>query len=188
MTDAAQTPARVPASTSGHVALVLGGARSGKSVEAERLVTRWADGLAVTYVATARLDGTDADLAARIARHRDRRPADWATVDAGDDLAATLRSVDGPVLLDALGPWIAAAWPDAPDPSPLVQALIERRAPTVVVSDEVGLAVHPPSEAGRWFVDAVGTMNQAVAAVADDVRLVVAGRVLHLPPSDEPSA
>ena len=67
----------------------------------------------------------------------------------------------------------------------LARALAERTGDAVVVSDEVGLAVHPVSAVGRWFVDAVGDVNQAVAAVADDVLLVVAGRVLRLPRSDD---
>ncbi|QXC59196.1 bifunctional adenosylcobinamide kinase/adenosylcobinamide-phosphate guanylyltransferase [Aquihabitans sp. G128] len=172
--------------TQPQIALVLGGARSGKSVEAERLVTEWADGGPVTYVATALLDLDDPSLADRVAAHQARRPASWTTVDAGADLAGVLRATTGPVLLDSLGPWVAAAFPEAPDPAPLVAALVERDGPTVVVSDEVGLAVHPATEAGRWFVDALGTANQAISAVADDARLVVAGRVLVLPP--HPSA
>jgi adenosyl cobinamide kinase/adenosyl cobinamide phosphate guanylyltransferase len=167
----------------GSLALVLGGARSGKSAEAERLVSALAGGGSVTYVATALLDVDDPSLAARVAAHRARRPASWTTVDAGDDLAGVLRAHPGAVLLDAVGPWVAAHHPAAPDVDGLVAALVERRGPTVVVSDEVGLAVHPATEAGRWFVDVMGTANQAIAAVADDVRLVVAGRVLVLPPA-----
>ncbi|MBA3281826.1 MAG: bifunctional adenosylcobinamide kinase/adenosylcobinamide-phosphate guanylyltransferase [Acidimicrobiia bacterium] len=167
------------------VALVLGGARSGKSVEAERLVTRWADGSAVTYVATALLDSGDDRLTERVAAHQQRRPATWATVQAGADLPAVLRATAGPVLLDSLGPWVAASFPGPPDHAALVIALNERDGDTVVVSDEVGMAVHPVSESGRWFVDSLGTVNQAVAAVAAEVRLVVAGRVLVLPPADD---
>ena len=171
--------------TIARVALVLGGARSGKSVEAERLVTRWADGSAVTYVATALLDSGDDRLTERVAAHQQRRPATWATVQAGADLPAVLRATAGPVLLDSLGPWVAASFPEPPDPAALVIALNERDGDTVVVSDEVGMAVHPVSESGRWFVDSLGTVNQAVAAVAAEVRLVVAGRVLVLPPADD---
>ncbi|HEX2577111.1 MAG TPA: bifunctional adenosylcobinamide kinase/adenosylcobinamide-phosphate guanylyltransferase [Aquihabitans sp.] len=170
---------------SGRVALVLGGARSGKSVEAERLVATWAAGEQVTYVATALLDGDDPSLAERVAAHRARRPSGWATVDAGSDLPGTLRATVGPVLLDSLGPWVAAAHPGSPATAELVAALAERDGDTVVVSDEVGLAVHPVSAAGRWFVDELGALNQAVAAAADDVRLVVAGRVLVLPAPDD---
>jgi adenosyl cobinamide kinase/adenosyl cobinamide phosphate guanylyltransferase len=166
--------------TTDRLALVLGGTRSGKSTAAERLVTTWAGGGPVTYVATALLDTDDASLAARVAAHRRRRPSTWSTVDAGADLAGVLSATEGTVLLDALGPWVAAGHPDDPDVTSLVEALRGRRGPTVVVSEEVGLAVHPPTEAGRWFVDAVGTVNQAVAAVADPVWLVVAGRVLPL--------
>ena len=166
---------------SGRVALVLGGARSGKSAVAEALIDRWAAGGAVTYVATARLDGTDPNLAARVELHRARRPDHWTTIDTDADLAQLLRGLGGPVLLDALGPWVAAGHPARPDVEGLVAALVTRSGDTVVVSDEVGLSVHPPSEAGRWFVDAMGTANQAIAAVADDVRLVVAGRTLALP-------
>jgi len=180
---------------SGRLALVLGGTRSGKSREAERLVARWAGGAPVTYLATATPDG-DEVLAARVAAHRARRPVDWTTVDAGPDLAATLRSLAGPVLLDALGPWVAgSAFLASPTldgldaaVAALVGALVERSGDTVVVSEEVGLAVHPPTAVGRRFVDAVGTLNQAVAAVADDVRLVVAGRALVLPPADPDEA
>ena len=164
----------------GATTLVLGGTRSGKSAVAERL----AAGLAgpdttVTYVATAMV-GEDTSMAERVAAHRSRRPASWTTVDAGGDLPALLRSLDGVVLLDALGPWVA--WlGDSPVPvDDLCAALVERAGETVVVSEEVGLSVHPPTAAGRAFVDALGSLNQSVAAVADDAWLVVAGRVLAL--------
>ncbi len=68
----------------------------------------------------------------------------------------------------------------APDTAGLCGALTERLGDTVVVSDEVGLGVHPTSEAGRRFRDALGLVNQAVAACADKVLLVIAGRVVPL--------
>ena len=163
------------------IVLVLGGARSGKSAEAERVVTTLAGSRVITYVATALLDTEDPSLAERVAAHRARRPPTWLTVDAGSNLPAVLRAATGPVLLDSLGPWVAGGHPSPPDAAALVAAITERDGDTVVVSDEVGLAVHPTSESGRWFVDAVGMLNQAVAAVAGEVRLVVAGRVLVLP-------
>lgn len=175
-----------PTPTSGdRLALVLGGTRSGKSAVAEHLVASWADGGPVTYVATALLDTGDASLTVRVEAHRRRRPSTWSTIDAGTDLPGVLAATDGPVLLDALGPWVAAGHPDQPEVAALVDALVGRRGPTVVVSEEVGLAVHPPTEAGRWFVDALGTVNQAVAAIADPVWLVVAGRVLPLARSED---
>lgn len=170
----------------GTTTLVLGGTRSGKSAVAEQLAARLAGGPAgeVTYVATA-VVGEDTDLAGRVAAHRARRPASWSTVDAGDDLPAVLRSIDGVVLLDALGPWLA--WlGDATIPiDELCAALRERSDATIVVSEEVGLSVHPPTAAGRAFVDGLGSLNQAVASVADDAWLVIAGRVLPLITADD---
>ena len=158
------------------ITLVLGGARSGKSEVAERLAAQLPAPL--TYVATG--IATDDDMAARIAAHRARRPASWATVEAGADLAAALRATAGSVLVDALGTWVAASPELTVDVDDLCRALAERSGDAVLVSDEVGLGVHPPTEVGRRFRDVLGTVNQAVAAVADDVVLVVAGRVLPL--------
>jgi len=162
------------------ITLVLGGARSGKSEVAERLVAQLPP--PVTYIATARLADDD-DLAARVAVHRDRRPSEWKTIEADLDLAATLRDADaGTVLLDALGSWVARHADFLVDTDALLTALTRRSGDTVVVSEEVGLGVHPSTEAGRRFRDALGTVNRAVADVADDVLLVVAGRVLPLDP------
>ena len=161
------------------ITLVLGGARSGKSAVAERLAVR--AGSAVTYVATADA-GEDPDFAARIARHRDRRPAGWETIEAGRDVVDALRSVDGTVLLDALGPWVAHHAGFAIDCGALVDTLRDRDGDTIVVSEEVGLGVHPSTEVGRHFRDALGDVNRRVAAIADEVLLVVAGRVLPLDP------
>jgi adenosylcobinamide kinase / adenosylcobinamide-phosphate guanylyltransferase len=159
------------------IALLLGGARSGKSRHAERLAASLPE--PVTYVATACVEG-DADLAARVAEHRARRPTSWTTAEAGRDLPGVLRATGGTVLLDALGPWLAAAPDLAVDADALCAALTERAGDTVVVSEEVGLGVHPATAAGRRFRDALGELNQAVAALADDVVLVVAGRALRL--------
>lgn len=161
------------------ITLVLGGARSGKSAVAERLAAR--AGPAVTYLATATV--TDADMAARVERHRARRPAAWPTVEAGADLPAHLGVLDGPVLVDSLGTWVASHAALDPDVGALVEALrarTARSAPTVLVSDEVGLGVHPTTPVGRRFRDVLGDVNRAVADVADEVLLVVAGRVLRL--------
>ena len=161
------------------ITLVLGGARSGKSEVAERIAARLAG--PVTYLATL-VPSDDPDLAERIEAHRARRPTGWRTVEAGPELPALLRSVPGPVLVDALGPWVAASPGMIVDARALCAALTGRAADTVVVSEEVGLGVHPASEDGRRFRDAVGALNQAVAAVADEVLFVVAGRILPLGP------
>jgi adenosyl cobinamide kinase/adenosyl cobinamide phosphate guanylyltransferase len=160
------------------ITLILGGARSGKSVYAERLMEHQPS--PVVYVATLQV-GDDADLATRVERHRQRRPAGWRTVEAGLDLAQVLRATSGSVLLDSLGPWVAAHGEGVTvDAAALCRALVERAGDTVVVSEEVGMGVHPSSEVGRHFRDALGSLNQAVAAVADQVTLIVAGRALRL--------
>ncbi|MEM9713404.1 MAG: bifunctional adenosylcobinamide kinase/adenosylcobinamide-phosphate guanylyltransferase [Actinomycetota bacterium] len=164
------------------ITLVLGGASSGKSAAAERLAADAGDH--VTYLATALLDPTDADHAARIERHRARRPASWAVREVGADLASALDATSGPVLVDSLGTWITAHPDLEPDIGVLIASLRSRRAPTVLVSEEVGLSVHPPTELGRRFQEAVGAVNLAVSAVADRALLVVAGRVLELPDVD----
>lgn len=160
----------------GRVTLVLGGARSGKSEVAERLA-----GEHVTYVATGAPAGDDdADWAQRVARHRARRPSTWQTVEAGADLAACLRTAAGTALVDSLGTWVARAEGFAVDVAALHDAMVARNGDTVLVSDEVGLGVHPSTETGRRFRDALGEVNRLVAKDADEVLLVVAGRTLTL--------
>ena len=157
------------------ITLVLGGARSGKSDVAERLV---GDG-PVTYIATGA--ATDEAMAARIAAHRARRPSTWRTVEEnGAALPGVLADLVGPVLVDSLTTWLAAAPDFAVDHEDLCTSLAKRDGDTVIVSDEVGLGVHPSTEAGNRFRDALGIVNQQVAAAADDVLLVVAGRTLRL--------
>ena len=133
----------------------------------------------MTYVATMVL-GDDRDLAARVALHRQRRPPAWATIEAGPQLADSLRALAGTALVDSLGSWLSAQPSLAVDAGALCSALVERRGDSVVVSDEVGLGVHPSTSVGRQFRDALGSLNQAVSAVADRTYLVVAGRMLPL--------
>ena len=161
------------------ITLVLGGARSGKSVVAEALAAR--SPAPITYVATIPADPADGDLQARIDSHRARRPGGWATVEVGPAaLAAVLRTTTGTVLVDSLGGWVAGASDLAVDVDHLGDALTTRHGDSVVVSEEVGMGVHPSSEVGRRFRDVLGEVNQGVAAIADRVLLVVAGRVLPL--------
>lgn len=169
------------------IALVLGGTRSGKSEIAERWVQHLAGSEPVHYLATARVDPEDTTMAARIAAHRQRRSDRWVTVECGDPgrLVSALDRSDGPVLVDSVGTWVAGHDED-PDHDLLVACLRRRRGDTVLVSDEVGLAVHAPSEIGRRFVDRLGRTNRAIAEVADHVVLVVAGRVLELPEEWQP--
>lgn len=164
------------------ITLVLGGARSGKSGVAERLASRLPG--PVTYVATARVDGSDADHVARVAAHQARRDPAWTTVEAaGPALAEVLVATQGSVLVDSLGTWVTSHDDLVVDVGRLCDALRARQGDTVIVSEEVGLGVHPSSPLGRRFRDALGAVNVAVATVADAALLVVAGRVL---PLDQP--
>jgi adenosylcobinamide kinase / adenosylcobinamide-phosphate guanylyltransferase len=124
-------------------------------------------------------------LLARIAAHRARRPSHWNTVECGAGLVGAVREHEGALLIDSLGSWVAASPDFAVDVDGLVDALRSRSAPAIIVSEEVGLSVHAPTESGRRFGDVLGALNVAVAAGADEVLLVVAGRVLHLEPLDE---
>jgi adenosyl cobinamide kinase/adenosyl cobinamide phosphate guanylyltransferase len=176
------------------LSLVLGGARSGKSEVGERLADRLARTssgrcCAVTYVATAVVGRGDDDFDERIALHRARRPPDWVTVEVaeGESLTPVL-ATGGVALVDSLGTWVAGHAGFVVDLEDLLQTLQRRRAagaPTVLVSDETGLGVHPGTPLGLAFRDALGTLNRRLADVADDVRFVVAGRVLVMP-SEEP--
>jgi adenosyl cobinamide kinase/adenosyl cobinamide phosphate guanylyltransferase len=160
------------------ITLVLGGARSGKSEVGETV----AAGLPgpVTYVATTVV--ADADMAERVEVHRARRPDTWSTVEVGQgqDLGAVLRPLPGAALVDSLGAWLAGVPSFAVDGERLCADIASRPGDAVVVSDEVGLGVHPSTEMGRQFRDELGALNQLVAGAADEVLLVVAGRVLPL--------
>jgi adenosylcobinamide kinase/adenosylcobinamide-phosphate guanylyltransferase len=157
--------------------LVLGGARSGKSAEAERLVTAlpapW------TYIATAQ--AFDAEMEERIALHRTRRGKGWRTLEAPLDLARALSgSPSGqPVLVDCLTLWLTnhmlAGHDLEAECARLETILAAPTGPWFVVSNEVGLGIVPENALARRFRDAAGRLNQRVAALADHVILMVAG-------------
>lgn len=175
--------------------LILGGARSGKSREAERRAA--ASGLAVSVIATA--EAGDAEMAARIRRHRAERPAHWRTVEAPLELAAALRAEAAPqriVVVDCLTLWLsnllatAGELPADADASALPGLCRERDAllaclpalpgRIVLVANEVGLGLVPQNALGRLFRDEAGRLNQAVANVCDEVVFVAAGLPLLL--------
>lgn len=164
------------------ITLFLGGARSGKSDLAEARAGDLAGPQGtVTYVATIwpAAGDLDADLRQRVEAHRRRRPEAWRTVEPPYELAPVLADTRGVVLVDSLGSWLSAQPDMAADLDALVDALRSRTEPTVLVTDEVGLGVHPETALGREFRDALGTLNRRVADVAADVYLVVAGRLLR---------
>jgi adenosylcobinamide kinase / adenosylcobinamide-phosphate guanylyltransferase len=157
--------------------LVLGGARSGKSRYAEDLIAA----LRPPWVFVATAEPGDAEMTERIAAHRSRRGKNWQTVEAPHDLAAALAAVatDTPVLVDCLTLWLsnrilAEADLEA-EIAGLEAALRSRRAPVVLVSNEVGSGIVPDNELARRFRDLQGRVNQRMAARADRVVLMVAG-------------
>lgn len=168
--------------------LVLGGTRSGKSAHAEAVVA--AVGSPVVYVATAQIPGDD-EMAARIAAHKDRRPAEWATKET-DEIGRVLASnSDATVLVDDLGGWLTRrmdatlGWVDHGAPvlgemDDLVDAVAAHSGTVILVSPEVGLGVVPDTLSGRVFGDLIGTLNRRLAEVCDSAVLVVAGRALPL--------
>ena len=181
--------------------LVLRGSRSGQSAHAEQLLEGRDD---VTYLATSRVDPGDAEWATRVAAHRSRRPVGWTTLET---TAPSELVRGGAVLVDSVTTWVAAlmdetgVW-DAADTGGAhaapagdaaaalarlagrVDALVDNWVMTpahvVAVSDEVGLGVVPETRAGRLFRDTLGTVNQRLAATADEVWFVVAGLAQRL--------
>ena len=164
--------------------LVIGGARSGKSRNAEALVL--STGLEPVYVATA--TAWDAEMEARIARHRaERAGAGWHTVEAPLALVEVLRREAVPgrvVLVDCLTLWLSNVMLGGHDTeregSMLVAALPDLAAPIFFVSNEVGWGIVPDHKLGRDFRDAQGLLNQAMARACDKVLLVAAGLPLVL--------
>ena len=159
------------------ITLVIGGVRSGKSELGARLASRLGDSVTVVVPTTF---PDDPDLAARVRAHQARRPDSWATIECGAELPVALGAAAGPVLVDSLGTWVAETPGFDVDVDALLDALATRAGATVLVTEEVGLSVHAPTEAGRRFADALGALNAAVAAVADEALLTVAGRVVPL--------
>ena len=174
--------------------LVLGGARSGKSAHAEGLVR--ASGLAMRYLATG--EAGDAEMAERIAHHRDRRGPGWTTREEPLALVEALREEAGSdraVLVDCLTLWLSNLFFAERDldaeTARLCEALAGLPGPTVLVSNEVGMGLVPETPLGRRFRDAQGRLNQAVAATVPSVLFVAAGLPLvlksdvsHRPASD----
>ena len=176
-----------------HRVLVLGGARSGKSVTAERML---AARDRVDYVATgARPDDSDPEWAARVRLHQQRRPAHWATLETRDlerVLAApdlTAQQLATPVLVDCLSTWLAGVmdecglWSAAPGAGKALAARVDglldawraTRRTVVAVSNEVGSGVVPGTASGVRYRDELGLLNTRIAAQCQQVWLCTAG-------------
>jgi adenosylcobinamide kinase/adenosylcobinamide-phosphate guanylyltransferase len=163
--------------------LVLGGARSGKSRHAERLVL--GSGLAPVHVATA--EALDAEMAKRIAEHRARRGTSWRTIEEPLDLVGTLHRECDPghaILVDCLTLWLTnlmvAGRPVRAEMARLIELLPSLPGTLVLVSNEVGLGVVPTDAMARAFIDDAGWLHQRIAEQADVVVFMAAGLPLHL--------
>ncbi len=175
--------------------LVLGGVRAGKSSYAQRLA---ASGQRVLFAATA--EAGDEEMKARIEAHRESRPAGWDTLEEPIDLAGALKpllpSYDT-ILLDCLTLWVSNLLLKDPDLDsarrdvlPEAERLLElyrsAGASWIIVSNEVGLGVMPPTELGRVYADELGRLNRLVAENADDVYFMAAGLPLQLKDGGSP--
>ncbi|WP_040162152.1 bifunctional adenosylcobinamide kinase/adenosylcobinamide-phosphate guanylyltransferase [Nigerium massiliense] len=173
--------------------LVTGGVRSGKSRHAEERCAALSPVLYLTpgYPAD---PATDPEWAARVQAHQRRRPAAWTTVETVD-LASALASADRPVLIDCLGTWLTRSidgWDGWERPAETWRPLFDEALtaltdawsglehPAVAVTNEVGWGVVPATPSGRLFADLLGTVNQAIGRLSDEVVLCVAGRTLLL--------
>ena len=169
--------------TSPGAVLVLGGARSGKSAFAERLVAE--TGLSRHYIATGR--AWDDEMRARIAKHRDDRGNGWETHEEPLALAARIADVarkDRAVLIDCLTLWVTNLLLSGRDigaaAEELTAAMARARGPLILVSNEVGWGIVPENALARRFRDEAGFVNQRIAAAVHEVQLIAAGLPLRL--------
>jgi adenosylcobinamide kinase/adenosylcobinamide-phosphate guanylyltransferase len=160
--------------------LILGGVRSGKSRYAEEVARR--SGASVTVIVTA--TAGDEEMAARIAAHRARRPAEWRLLEAPLELGRAIAQASTPetvVIVDCLTLWLSnvLALNDAEalgrEREALREALAPASGPILLVSNEVGLGIVPVNELARRFIDEAGLLHQQLAQLCDQVVWMVAG-------------
>ncbi len=170
--------------------LVLGGARSGKSGYAQSL----AEGAAAERLYLATAEAGDAEMAARIARHRAERGAGWSTREEPLGLAEALGAEARPgraVLVDCLTLWISnlmfAGREAEAEIARLAQVILTLEGPVVIVSNEVGFGLVPETRLGRDFRDAQGWANREIARACDAVVLLAAGLPTLLKPAAPPA-
>lgn len=180
---------------------ITGGVRAGKSRFARDEAARLAgDSGRVIFVATAGDPGADTDMARRIARHRAERPAHWRTLESStalDEAVRTAARESDVILVDCLTLWVSGILAKIGDLESsqageraevavhealdrLVIAIGEVDAAVIVVTNEVGSGIAPPTRLGNVFADLLGEVNRAVAASSDSAYLVTAGMPLRL--------
>jgi adenosyl cobinamide kinase/adenosyl cobinamide phosphate guanylyltransferase len=164
----------------GELTFITGPTRSGKSQRAVDQAKLWGD--RVVFVATYRNDPHDGEMAERVRRHREQRPA-WRTLEAPLDVAASLARMEprpSGVILDCLTLWASARFSDTEEAiiaewSTQVTAFKAASWPTIIVSNELGWSLVPPDSQSRRFRDLAGSLAQTTAAAAEHAWLMVAG-------------
>jgi adenosylcobinamide kinase / adenosylcobinamide-phosphate guanylyltransferase len=166
----------------GRLTLVLGGARSGKSRHAQ--VLAMATPPPWIYIATA--EALDDEMRERIAKHRSSRGDRWSTIEEPIELARALSQApaDAPLVVDCITLWLSNLMLGNHDAEAAVarftKSLDGRRAPTILVSSEVGAGIVPDTALGRAFRDQAGLINQHLAVIAHTVLFMVAGLAIPL--------
>ncbi|HEV2952578.1 MAG TPA: bifunctional adenosylcobinamide kinase/adenosylcobinamide-phosphate guanylyltransferase [Candidatus Dormibacteraeota bacterium] len=151
--------------------LVLGGISSGKSAYAARLAGTYGE---VTVMATG--SSSDPEMEARIEAHRRERPSDWRVIEECHDVSGKAQGVPGCLLIDSVDSWLAARMAAGTEAGMAEElSLLAADRNLIAVSSEVGMALVPLHPLGRAFTDALGHLNQQLAAASDRVYLVVAG-------------
>lgn len=158
------------------ITLVLGGARSGKSSYAEGMVRK--NNCNKIYLATSEM--LDSEMAERIKTHKIRRGEDWQTLEEPVEIDKIIENTHaGVILVDCLTLWMSNLIHKEMAVMQQIDALVESlkttQAEVILVSNEVGMGIVPENALARQFRDFVGILHQKVAAIADEVVLVVAG-------------
>jgi len=165
--------------------MLVGGARSGKS----RVAVELAEGASGPVVFVASAVPADDDMRARVARHKRERPAEWSTIEEPIELGRVIEEQppDATVIVDCLTLWLSNLMLEDVEEEEIVASAdalgriaAARSAPVIVISNEVGSGIHPPTELGRRFRDLLGRVNATCARHAQETYLLVAGRVVRL--------
>jgi adenosylcobinamide kinase/adenosylcobinamide-phosphate guanylyltransferase len=173
------------------IILITGAARSGKSEWAEKLASKTS--LSVIYIATATIESNDLEWQAKIAKHQQRRPKNWQTKVASQDLANMIKkaATSECLLIDSLGTWVANFldldrddWQQLTDE--LLTSLKNNQGHIILVGEETGWGVVPAYQSGRTFRDRLGHLIRQIGSIADTVYLVTGGHVLNLTLLGEP--